>query len=58
MVRLLNDDVLDTPSTASQDLVHGGAGVGGKVKAISHLNAVRWTVLAAVGVRAGSIAHR
>jgi hypothetical protein len=28
------------------------------VKAISHLNAVRCTVLAAFGVRAGSIAHR
>src|SRR5579872_361340 len=31
---LLNDDSLDAPSTASQDFIHSGAGVGGQVKAI------------------------
>jgi hypothetical protein len=57
MVRLLNENVLDAPSTASQDLVHGGAGVGGQVKAIGHLNGIGRALLATFGVRTGSIAH-
>jgi hypothetical protein len=57
MVRLLNENVLDAPSTASQDLVHRGAGVGGQVKAIGHLNSTGRALLATFGVRTGSIAH-
>jgi hypothetical protein len=56
-VRLLNEDVLDAPSTASQDLVHGLARIRGEVKPISDLNGIGRALLTSFGVRTGAIAH-
>ena len=55
--RVGNDDVLDVPSAAAQDLIQSGAGVGGQVKTISHLDGIGRTLPTAFGVRSGTIAH-
>lgn len=57
MVRLLNEDVLDAPLTASQDIIQGDARIGGHVKAMSYLNSIGRPILTAFGVRTGSIAR-
>jgi hypothetical protein len=44
------------PSTASQDLVHGGAGVGAQVEPFGDLDRVWCALLAAFGVCTGSVA--